>query len=815
MNTSDYEQIRQLFDDYLRMYASRDDRLTTCFSENFSGFTGGGDFLVKDREEWVAITRQDFAQVKDPLRIELKDLAIQSLADTIAVTTGFFNIHLPMEDHILSRETARLVLIFRKESAGWRIAHSSISIPYHLVREGEVYPMKELTERNKLLEEQITERTMQLSEANDNLQQTNDKLAKEIVEHELAEEALRESETYYRLLTEDAADVVWRVDKEYRFTYISPADERLRGYRADEVIGHHVFEGFDEEGIASLKKAALQRQEAEQRGILTGSMTFEARHRCKDGRWLWAEVNSTPERDTDGTITGFHGITREISERKLADEELRKAKADAEEANKAKSQFLAVMSHEIRTPLNALVGFSALARKASDPAQIDQYLTILEETSNSLMVLVNDILDMSKIEAGRMECEAVPFNLRQLVAGLEERYHSLADHKRLAFQVFVADTVPAWILGDPVRLRQIIANLLANAVKFTENGGVTCTITRSDSLVSAGQPLVRFEVRDTGIGIPETSLPLLFQPFRQLDPTISRKFGGTGLGLAIVHSLVGMMKGSISVESREGEGSCFVVELPLPETEPVQKTFLAPPMALASHAVLVVEDNAYNRRLLEDILVSWGQRVTLAEEGLQALQLMEQHRFDLVLLDIRMPGIDGIEVARRVRHREREGSEAPVPIIAITADVETTTREACLSAGINAVLAKPVIPEQLVRAIAALYGEATAPLPEEPLLNVQTSSDLGNDPERARQYREMLRHDMSDELHRLHMALERDDRHELGQAAHTLKGLCGHLADRKPAELAAWLQLNASSARAEHLRPVMEQLKSTLAQEDD
>jgi len=190
MDTDDYQEIRQLFDDYLRMYANRDDLLTTCFSEDFSGFTGGGDFLVKDRQEWVAITRQDFAQVKDPIRIELKDLSIQSLADTIAVTTGFFTIHLPIEDHILSRETARLVLIFRKESAGWKISHSSISIPYYLVREGEVYPLKELVDRNQFLEELIDERTIQLSEANANLQRTNEELAREIAEHKLVEEEL-------------------------------------------------------------------------------------------------------------------------------------------------------------------------------------------------------------------------------------------------------------------------------------------------------------------------------------------------------------------------------------------------------------------------------------------------------------------------------------------------------------------------------------------------------------------------------------------------------------------------------------------------
>ena len=214
MNASDYQIIRQLFDDYLRMYSTRDDRLTTYFSEDFSGFTGGGDFLVKNREEWVAITRQDFAQVKDPIRIELKDLAIQSLADTIAVATGFFTIHLPIEDHILSRETARLVLIFRSESAGWKISHSSISIPYYLVREGEIYPMKELVDRNQFLEKLVAERTNQLSEANDNLRQANEKLAREIAERMKSEDALKNSLSLLGASLESTADGILIVDRQ-------------------------------------------------------------------------------------------------------------------------------------------------------------------------------------------------------------------------------------------------------------------------------------------------------------------------------------------------------------------------------------------------------------------------------------------------------------------------------------------------------------------------------------------------------------------------------------------------------------------------
>lgn len=191
MEKRDHQLIQQLFDDYIRMYSSRDDSLTTHFSENFSGFTGGGDFLVKDRESWVAITRQDFAQVKDPIRIEIKDVSIQLLADTIGVATGFFSINLPIEDQILSKETARLVLIFRLETAGWKITHSSISIPYHMVREGEIYPMKELVDRNQFLENLVVNRTSELSKANEKLEQTNQKLTHEIEKQRQAEQQIQ------------------------------------------------------------------------------------------------------------------------------------------------------------------------------------------------------------------------------------------------------------------------------------------------------------------------------------------------------------------------------------------------------------------------------------------------------------------------------------------------------------------------------------------------------------------------------------------------------------------------------------------------
>ena len=288
-------QIRSLFDEYIEMYASRDDRLTQRFSADFSGYTGGGNFLVKDRDEWVKITRQDFSQVQGHIRIELLDLSMQDINDSVVVVTAFFHIHLPIPDHILSREVARLVLIFRLEGDDWKIVHSGISIPYHLVQDGEVYPLKSLQERNSALEALVEART----------------------------QALNESQTLYRLLTEDTLDVLWKADCNLCITYISPADERLRGYKAEEVIGRHVFDLFTDEGVAIVKKIMRQSQTSEPATTQAGFLTFEVQHKCKDGGVLWGEVLSKPERDEQGVIIGYHGITREITQRKHLEDQVR------------------------------------------------------------------------------------------------------------------------------------------------------------------------------------------------------------------------------------------------------------------------------------------------------------------------------------------------------------------------------------------------------------------------------------------------------------------------------------------------------------
>ncbi len=646
MDANEYQKIRQLFDDYLRMYASRDDRLTAFFSENFSGFTGGGDFLVKDREEWVAITRQDFAQVKDPIRIELKDLAIQSLADTIAVATGFFTIHLPIEDHILSRETARLVLIFRQEFAGWKISHSSISIPYYLVREGEVYPLKELVDRNQFLEKLVAERTLQLSEANDNLQRTNERLAREIAEHKQTEEALLESEAHYRLLTENASDVVWKVDSDYRFTYISPADERLRGYRADEVIGHHVFELFDEEGVAALKKIARERETAERQGTKTGTKTFEARHRCKDGRWLWAEISSTPERDAHGAITGYHGMTREITERKEHEKELLKIE---------KLESLGVLAggiaHDFNNILTGIMGNISFAQLFLDDTHKSyKPLAEAEKASRRAEELARQLLTFAR--GGEPVKKVV--SLRHLV---NETLSLVLRGSNVKGTIEIPDSIHS-IEADEGQMAQVFHNIIINAKQAMPGGGTLTVTARNETLDNEntmalpGGSYVKLSFADQGCGISDDVLKRIF------DPYFTTKTSGRGLGLASAHSIVKKHGGHIGVNSVIGQGTTVTIHLP--STGATYSIYQSDSVAETTGvhtggSILVMDDEEIIRRIATNMLEHLGYQVATCEDGTEAIARYTDAResgtpFSAVIMDLTIPGgMGGKEAARQIR----------------------------------------------------------------------------------------------------------------------------------------------------------------------
>ncbi|MEW6706264.1 MAG: PAS domain S-box protein [Pseudomonadota bacterium] len=383
-------------------------------------------------------------------------------------------------------------------------------------------------------------------------------------------------------------------------------------------------------------------------------------------------------------------ILDDVTERRLMDQALAKARDDAEAASRAKSAFLANTSHELRTPLNGLVGLTRLARQPDlDDAQRRHYLDQIGESAETLATIINDILDLSKIEAGKLHLETLAFDLHGLLQSLQRAYGTLAQARALAFDIEIAPEVPRYVMGDPVRVRQVLANYLSNALKFTAHGAVQLR-------VRAGSEGVRFEVQDTGPGIDPAVQQLLFRPFMQADQSTTRRYGGTGLGLSICRELASLMNGRVGVDSWLGKGSCFWAELPLPpaEEQQVQSGFgsLDESSPLAGARVLMVEDNPVNMMIGVALLEQWGVKVTQAVNGAQAVEAVHEaaargHPFDAVLMDVQMPEMSGHEATRVLR----EAYDArTLPIIALTAAALVSEREQALAAGMNDFLTKPI-----------------------------------------------------------------------------------------------------------------------------
>ena len=602
----------------------------------------------------------------------------------------------------------------------------------------------------------------------------------------------------------------------------SKGGEEIYGYAAADIAGKHVallhpsalLEFVRGQIIAPLK----------QHGAYEGDVVTLR----KNGETFYSHLSLSLLHDETGKPVGMIGYATDVSERVRMEEALRQTAEDlkqaaeaAEAANRAKSEFLATMSHEIRTPMNGILGMTELALDSDLTADQREYLSLAKISAESLLTIINDILDFSKIEAGRLELEKVPFDLRH---GLDAHIRNLAFRARkkgLSLSCEFAENVPHQLLGDPVRLNQIVINLVGNAIKFTEQGGITVRV--AAETLDQHAALLHFSVADSGIGIPADKLASIFDSFSQVDASVTRKYGGTGLGLAICKRLVDLMGGEIWVKSQPGKGSIFHFTASL---APAASAAAAPLAALpatemvgqAPLEVLLVEDNPINQKLALALLEKWGHRVTIANNGVEALAYVGGGHFDLILMDWQMPEMDGIEATRQIREMEK-ASSGHVTIVAMTANALQGDRERCLAAGMDGYIAKPIQTGEL---LTVLGGKAAIPPIPQPQPAAAKDFDYAAALASAERevldvLTEMFLEQYPASLAEIADAIAAADYLKLERSAHALKGLLGYFravpaqqAARELEELGSQSRTNAGAEPLARLRAEIEKLRPHL-----
>jgi len=525
-------------------------------------------------------------------------------------------------------------------------------------------------------------------------------------------ELVRRSEAHFRSLTHNAADLILVLDDAGEITFASPASSKVLGYAPEDLIGSNLFDYLDQEDRAALK-AALCAERAER-----ATIELRCRHAEKGSCFLEATISNLLD---DPAVCGIILNARDVTGRREAEQRVRELNLDlerrviertaeletariaAEAASRAKSEFVANMSHEIRTPMNGIFGAAELLAGSLVDAQQSEYLAMIRSSAVSLLGILNDVLDFSKIEAGRLEMRRERFAIRKTVEEAVRTVAGEARRKNLTLTSHVEPDVPGIVLGDSQRLRQILLNLLGNAVKFTARGGVSVKVTRSDSRAE----VLCFAVADTGIGISAQQQEHIFEAFTQADQSISRKFGGTGLGLTITRRLVGLMGGEIRLDSAPGRGATFFFTVMLPAAAPggdeSPESVSMPSRSATLGAaqprhILLAEDNRINQKVAARMLEDAGHRVHIVTNGREALDALERLAFDLVLMDVHMPEMDGIETTLAVRSREKL-SGTHLPIIALTAAAMKGDLDKCIAAGMDGYVSKPVTREALLAAV--------------------------------------------------------------------------------------------------------------------
>jgi PAS domain S-box-containing protein len=482
------------------------------------------------------------------------------------------------------------------------------------------------------------------------------------------------------------------LDKNGVFSAINQTELNWLGYKREEVIGKlHITDVVDERSRELFKENF---QLFKERGSL---MDLRFVMVSKSGRSFPVTVNATAIYDIKGNYLSSRSTVFDITSQVYFEAELKEAKKIADLSAQVKEQFLANMSHEIRTPVNSMIGFTNLLQKTKLNEDQQQYVALIQSASENLLAIINEILDLSKIEAGMLRIENQPFSLRGLCNSIETMFHHRAHEKNLSFAVQVQEDIPDTLNGDPIRLTQILVNLITNAIKFTSEGSIKVQITMP--VQTAESIRLIFSITDTGIGMAQDMLERIFERFEQGDTDTTRKYGGTGLGLAIVKKLVEIQDGEIRVISEPGKGTEFQLEMEYGLTTNGNQTHITydrdtespDPLFLKGIRILIVEDNEMNQLLMKHTFQSWQMEFEIAAHGKQAIDWLEKEKFDLVLLDIQMPVMDGYAAAQAIRKELK----SHIPIIAMTAHAMPGEREKCLSHGMNDYIPKPLHEREL------------------------------------------------------------------------------------------------------------------------
>jgi len=512
-----------------------------------------------------------------------------------------------------------------------------------------------------------------------------------------AEKMLRIREEKYRNITANMHLGLLEVNNDEIITFANQSFCDMSGYSREELLGKNASHLFATDGNTEL---LLQKNELRKQGY---SDSYEISLRDKNGEQKWWLISGAPHYNDKGKQIGSIGIHLDITRQKKLEKDLTEAKLQAEKSAQAKEIFLANMSHEIRTPMNAIMGMSFQLSKTSLNSRQTLFLDAIHNSAEHLLVIINDILDISKIEAGKLNLENIGFNIDAVVKNAVQVMQHKAEEKGLALGITIDQNISHVLIGDPHRFKQVILNMVSNSIKFTEKGNIHIACNLHDQ--SAGSQLLRIVITDTGIGMDEAFLSQLFTKFSQEDDSVARKYGGTGLGMSICKKLIELMNGSIEVTSKKNQGTSITFTLPFltgSETDlPAKEEINFDSSILKGSRVLLVEDNEMNRLVATTVLGNYGIDFVEATNGEEAIHFLQKEKFDLVLMDVQMPVLNGIEATKIIRQQ----ISSSIPIIALTANAIKGESDKCIVAGMNAYISKPFEEAVLIRTIGSLLGK--------------------------------------------------------------------------------------------------------------